>query len=100
MIADYEGDPKTLIEDQEEGLYPTLCMRDIVVFPTNMTPIVVGRKESLNLVRMLEKKPDTTFCVFCQKNQDAWHRPDEHHHPGSGQMSDETSRSKRALHSN
>ena len=29
---------KTLIEDQEEGLYPTLCMRDIVVFPTNMTP--------------------------------------------------------------
>ena len=39
MIADYEGDPKTLIEDQEEGLYPTLCMRDIVVFPTNMTPI-------------------------------------------------------------
>ena len=38
MIADYEGDPKTLIEDQEEGLYPTLCMRDIVVFPTNMTP--------------------------------------------------------------
>mgnify|MGYP000476045312 CR=1 FL=1 len=70
MIADYEGDPKTLIEDQEEGLYPTLCMRDIVVFPTNMTPIVVGRKESLNLVRMLEKKPDTTFCVFCQKNKD------------------------------
>lgn len=70
MIADYEGDPKTLIEDQEEGLYPALCMRDIVVFPTNMTPIVVGRKESLNLVRMLEKKPDTTFCVFCQKNKD------------------------------
>ena len=70
MIADYEGDPKTLIEDQEEGLYPTLCMRDIVVFPTNMTPIVVGRKESLNLVRMLEKKPDTIFCVFCQKNKD------------------------------
>lgn len=70
MIADYEGDPRTLIEDQEAGLYPTLCMRDIVVFPTNMTPIVVGRKESLNLVRMLEKKPDTTFCVFCQKNKD------------------------------
>ncbi len=70
MIADYEGDPKTLIEDQEEGLYPTLCMRDIVVFPTNMTPIVVGRKESLNLVRMLEKKRDTIFCVFCQKNKD------------------------------
>lgn len=51
-------------------MYPTLCMRDIVVFPTNMTPIVVGRKESLNLVRMLEKKPDTIFCVFCQKNKD------------------------------
>lgn len=124
MIADYEGDPKTLIEDQEEGLYPTLCMRDIVVFPTNMTPIVVGRKESLNLVRMLEKetrhhilrilpeeqryrialrrRPLPCRCLrqTHQGDQDAWHRADEHHHPGSGQMSDETSRSKRALHSN
>ena len=27
----------------------------------DMTPIVVGRKESLNLVRTLEKKPDTIF---------------------------------------
>ena len=44
MIADYEGDPRTLIEDQEEGLYPTLCMRDIVVFPTNMTPYRCGQK--------------------------------------------------------
>ena len=26
MIADYEGDPKTLIEDQEEGLtLPSAC---------------------------------------------------------------------------
>ena len=51
MIADYEGDPRTLIEDQEAGLYPTLCMRDIVVFPTNMTPIVVGktRKEVISV---------------------------------------------------
>ena len=120
MIADYEGDPRTLIEDQEAGLYPTLCMRDIVVFPTNMTPIVVGRKESLNLVRMLEhhilcilpeeqryrislrRRPLPGRCLrqTHQGYQDAWHRPDEHHHPGSGQMPDETSRSKRALHSN
>ncbi len=33
MIADYEGDPRTLMEDQEEGLYPTLCMRRYRSFP-------------------------------------------------------------------
>lgn len=74
MIADYEGDPKTLIEDQEEGLYPTLCMRDIVVFPTNMTPIVVGRKESLNLVRMLEKN-QTPYSAYSARRTKIQNRP-------------------------
>ena len=69
MIADFEGDASTLIKEQKPGIYPALCTRDLVVFPTVLTPIIVGRAQSKALVRMLEKNPETIFCVFCQKDQ-------------------------------
>ncbi len=70
MIADYEGDASTLIKERESGTYPVLCTRDLVTFPAVLTPIVVGRTESKELVNMLEQKPDTVFAIFCQKNRD------------------------------
>ena len=56
MIADFEGDASVLIQQREAGIYPTLCTRDLVVFPAVLTPIVVGRKKSQELVNMLEQK--------------------------------------------
>lgn len=70
MFADFEGDVTTLLKDNPAGEYPMLCTRDLVAFPTVLTPIVVGRAESKNLAQMLANKPDTTFCIFCQKNRD------------------------------
>ena len=70
MIADFEGDATALIKEQEPGFYPALCTRDLVVFPTVLTPIIVGRAQSKALVRMLEKNPETVFCVFCQKDKE------------------------------
>ncbi len=70
MIANYEGDTAELLKDQEPGFYPALCTRDLVVFPTIITPLIIGRAESMALVQLLKMKPDTTFCVFCQKNRD------------------------------
>ena len=70
MIADFEGDASVLIQEREAGVYPTLCTRDLVVFPAVLTPILVGRKESQELVNMLEQNPETIICVFCQKHQD------------------------------
>ena len=70
MIADFEGDASVLIQQREAGIYPTLCTRDLVVFPAVLTPIVVGRKKSQELVNMLEQNPETIFCIFCQKQED------------------------------
>ena len=70
MIADFDGDANQLLEKHEEGTYPMFCTRDLVVFPTVLTPILVGRDISKNLANFLANKPDTIFCVFCQKNKE------------------------------
>ena len=69
MIADYEGDISTLFNSQEEGIYPILATRNMVFFPGVISPILIGRDSSLNLIKRLEKHPNATFCIFCQKNQ-------------------------------
>ena len=70
MIADFEGDASVLIQEREAGIYPTLCTRDLVVFPSVLTPILIGRAESKELANMLEQNPETVFCIFCQKHAD------------------------------
>ena len=50
-----------------------LCTRELVAFPTVLIPIVVGRAASKNLAEKLANKPNTIFCVFCQKNKDEDH---------------------------
>ena len=111
MIADFEGDASVLIQQREAGIYPTLCTRDLVVFPAVLTPIVVGRKKSQELVNMLEQNPETIFCIFCQKKEDtedpttedlyeqgtfAKHAqrgaPEDRHRTGSGKMQAEKHR--------
>ena len=70
MIADYEGDIVKLFEGGNDGEYPILATRNLILFPGVVTPILIGRQQSLNLVKRLDKRPDTLFCVFCQKNQE------------------------------
>ena len=76
MIADYDGDVSALVADREPGVYPTLCTRNLVLFPAVLAPIVVGRSASKALVEHVKDKPDTVICVFCQKNEDEEY-PDE-----------------------
>jgi len=73
MFADFDGDATSLIKENPAGVYPILCTRDLVAFPTVLIPIVVGRPESKNLTQLLANKPSTIFCIFCQKSQDAEH---------------------------
>ena len=70
MFADFEGDPSSLLTENPAGIYPMLCTRELVAFPTVLIPIVVGRAASKNLAEKLANKPNTIFCVFCQKNKD------------------------------
>ena len=58
MIADYDGE------------MPILATRNIVLFPGVLSPIIIGRSISLNLINKIRKNPDQIFAIFCQKSQD------------------------------
>ncbi len=70
MVADYDGDISVLMEGNKSGVYPTLCTRNLVMFPTVIAPIVAGRQQSLALTREMAEKQDGVFCLFCQKDED------------------------------
>lgn len=69
MIADFDGDVSQLFKSVPDGDYPILFTRDLVVFPTVVSPILLGRKASIELAHRLEKDNDMVFCIFCQKDQ-------------------------------
>ena len=70
MIADYEGDITKLFEGNESGEQPILATRNLVLFPGVVSPVLIGRTSSLNLINQLKETPDQAFAVFCQKNAD------------------------------
>ena len=70
MIADFDGDISTLLDTKVEGSIPILTTRNMVLFPGVITPILIGRPASLNLVKKMQKNPKPTIAVFCQKNPD------------------------------
>ncbi|MBP1539027.1 MAG: endopeptidase La [Prevotella sp.] len=70
MIADYEGDVTSLFNTMPDDLAPILATRNLVVFPGVITPILIGRQTSLNLIKHLQNNESVTFAIFCQKNSD------------------------------
>ena len=68
MIADYDGDITELLKDRESGTYPIICTRDLVIFPTVLTPIILGRKQSIAVVDYLKQKnDDLIFCALLKR---------------------------------
>ena len=70
MIADYEGDVTNLFNINIDGELPILATRNIAIFPGVISPVIIGRKQSLNLLDKLRKHNDAAFAVFCQKDQE------------------------------
>ena len=67
MITDYEGDmPK--LDIQVDGEIPVFVTRNLVMFPGILSPILVGRKPTLELVRHLEENPNTIIAIVSQKD--------------------------------
>ena len=58
MIADFEGDITELLKDRESGTYPIICTRDLVIFPTVLTPIILGRKHQFQRGLPFQDYPD------------------------------------------
>ena len=69
MIADYEGDISQLFEVDVEGAIPILATRNMVMFLGVISPVLVGRSSSINLVkRMQQASENSVIAIFCQKD--------------------------------
>jgi ATP-dependent Lon protease len=55
MIADIEGDFKDLVDVETPNEVPILPVRNLVLFPGVVSPIIIGRESSLTLVKRAEK---------------------------------------------
>ena len=68
MIADYEGDITKLFDISMPDTMPILATRNVVMFPGVISPVLIGRTSSVNLINKLKKNPDAVFAIFCQNN--------------------------------
>ena len=69
MIADVEGDFSEMIDGEIPTNLPILPVRNIVVFPGVVWPILLGRESSLKLVRQANKN-NMLIGVVCQRDPD------------------------------
>ena len=67
MIADIDGDFSSLIDMETPGEIPILPVRNLVLFPGVVSPILIGRESSMRLVRKAEKA-NAIIGIVCQKD--------------------------------
>ena len=67
MFTDYEGGIPDM-NIQVEGNIPIFVTRNLVMFPGILSPILVGRKPTLALVKYLEENPNAIIAVVSQKD--------------------------------
>ena len=67
MIADIEGDFKDLVDVETPDELPILPVRNLVLFPGVVSPILIGRDTSMTLVKRAEKK-GTLIGIVCQRD--------------------------------
>ena len=69
LIADIDGDFRDLLGQQTPDTAPILPVRNLVLFPGVVSPILIGRDSSKTLVQKAEKK-GTIICVVPQIDPD------------------------------
>lgn len=69
MIADFDGNENGLFDSQLDEVVPVLPLRNMVLFPTVVMPVTVGRKSSLKLIQNASAD-GRQIAVFCQKDPD------------------------------
>ena len=67
MIADVEGDYSDLTNLEMPDSVPILAVRNLVLFPGVVQPILIGRESSMKLVRKAEKV-GAVIGVICQRD--------------------------------
>ena len=76
MIADVDGDLKDFLNVHTPDRVPILALRNMVLFPGVVTPILIGRQASKALVEKAEKK-GLIIGVVAQRDPDVDY-PDKH----------------------
>ena len=69
MIADFDGNENGFFESEMDEVVPVLPLRNMVLFPTVVMPVTVGRKSSLKLIQNASAD-SKQIAVFCQKDPD------------------------------
>ena len=69
MIADFDGNENGLFDSHLDEVVPILPLRNMVLFPTVVMPVTVGRKSSLKLIQNASAD-GKQIAVFCQKDPD------------------------------
>lgn len=67
MIADIEGDLGDFSYDTMPAAAPILAVRNLVLFPGVVSPILIGREASMNVVKKAEKTGEI-ICIVCQRD--------------------------------
>ena len=67
MIADVEGEYSDLTNMEMPEVLPILAVRNLVLFPGVVSPILIGRESSMSLIRQAEKK-GSIVGVICQRD--------------------------------
>ena len=67
MIADVDGDLKDLLNVQVPQAVPILAVRNLVLFPGVVSPILIGRDSSKKLVQKAEKTGQV-IGIVCQRD--------------------------------
>ncbi len=69
MIADIDGEFSDLMNVDVPDILPILPVRNLVLFPGVVSPIVIGRDSSMKLVRKAEKT-GSPIGIVCQRDPD------------------------------
>ena len=69
MIADVEGDFHDIIKGKTPDNLPILPVRNLVLFPGVVSPILIGRDSSKMVVQKAEKRGEL-IGVVCQRDPD------------------------------
>lgn len=69
LIADIEGDFSDFSKMNMPENVPILAVRNLVLFPGVVSPILIGRESSMALVKKAEKS-GTVIGIICQKDPD------------------------------
>lgn len=66
LIADFDGNDEGIFNTKVDEILPLLPLRNMVLFPSVVLPVAIGRKASLKLIKDASAA-GKNIAVFCQK---------------------------------